>query len=279
MKKAFLPLVFGLLFASCSRDNDSNMSEGMGNSTKETPILVTKWTDDKGGVGEFSYDGDKLLKLTVKEGNDVAIYNFKYEGDFVVEKSQEGIEGNKTTYSYKNNRLDTVIEKYVEIDDRGEKHISDIKRTYTYEGNDIVKVVKYTKKVYTAVPNEVKTKTENFTFTLSNGNLVKSVLEIDNQLISTTTFTYDNNKNIFSNVRGLQGVGIDFYIEGVFGEEMSMGKNNLISIKVEGEGFSAYTYKYEYKYNNGYPIKQTETYQDSSGIKPSIFTVNFEYNK
>lgn len=277
MKKVFLPLILGLVLGACSRDNENGVTSEIVVPKGEVPVLVTKFYSNDGGVGEFTYLGDKLSKLTIKADGEGTIINFKYDGDLIVEKSKAGVE-DRTTYSYKNNRLDKAIEKIVDIDGRGEKHIYDIVRTYSYENDNTVKVTEHTRKVYTALPNDITEKVEVYTFTFSDGNIVKKVLERNGKLVSTTSFTYDTNKHMFSNIKGFQEVGLDFSIEEFFGEETVIGKNNPKTIKVEGSEILTYDYVYEYN-ANGYPIKQTETYKDIDPNKPTISVVNFEYNK
>lgn len=278
MKKVFLPLILGLVLGACSRDNDENLANnGTGNNTKEAPILLTKVVnvEESGDVETitFKYEGDKLVE--VKDGYEKGWFSetkFVYTGDLVtssIEKESNGDE-TETKYIY---TIDQKLEKVVSIaKSKGistdpnvapNPYIVTTTKNYRYNGNTVV-VQETEDRKYTVTPNINTTIQRVFTYTVDNDLITKKIITEEDGNTITTTFKYDDKNAPFKNVRGMKALIIEFFDAGVINF-----KHNVISSEGDGK-----VLKSEYQYNaNGYPIKVTESDEDS------IETYTFEYNK
>ena len=102
MKKLLFSALVGAMIISCSRDNDNtNPTTPQTPATNETGILPTKLTSSQTGeadkVTTFSYNGNKLMKVT-RDNKD---QTYTYTGDLIT--SINNPDGSSHVFNYDSN--------------------------------------------------------------------------------------------------------------------------------------------------------------------------------
>ena len=216
MKKLLFSALMGAMMISCNRDND-NVSPAP--AIDDTSILPTKFTyfipGDNEEVITFSYDGNKLVKLT--QNNEDVI--FTYTGDLItsVRSDDKYLE-----FGYDANG--NLISEYEELYNHGAK-INEKNTTYTINGSTIT--AEQTAKNYGSsglwlVHTSVSTNTytldaqkkpikivEAYEETDTSGNIRRK----DNNAF---TYQYANHHSFLKNIKGLDKL---YYSSLKIGEE------------------------------------------------------------
>ena len=133
MKKLLFSALVGAMIISCSRDNDStNPTTPQTPAISQTVILPTKLTSSKTGkadeVSTFSYNGNKLVKATYDNKDEI----YTYTGDLIT--SINNPDGSSHVFNYDSNgNL---------ISEKGESYNGSIKFnenniTYTVNGSTV----------------------------------------------------------------------------------------------------------------------------------------------
>lgn len=291
MKRILLPLLaLSIAFISCNRDND-DITNPIENPVEQGNLLADI-TEDGRISSQFIYDGAKIQSSSWVDG----ALSYSYTGDQITaihrDKGLFGTWDIRYTYNsdgtlhsafsthiyerpvgYDNNN-DVIMGKYKEI----------ATREYTYTNNNTVNV-KETYNDY-IIKNNTDEKTgiggtNEFTFTLNNGNITSKIIKPQDRLsdTDTTIYTYDNKVNPLHNIKGFSALAIDFNI--MYLTHINGNKNNILTEKrsfINSKGIESESHQNinEYEYNSkGYPTKQTTV---SSGPGRKDFTIISHYN-
>ena len=297
MKKLLFSALVGAMIISCSRDNDNtNPTTPLTPATNETGILPTKLTSSKTGkadeVSTFSYNGNKLVKATYDNKNEI----YTYTGDLIT--SINNPNGGSYVFNYDSNgNL---------ISEKGESYNGSIKFnenniTYTVNGSTVTaqKISKnydYTDGTLSSIS------TSTITYTLdAKKRPIKSV-EVSEERDSTgnliektnnnnTTYQYANHHSLIENI-----VGFDKLTYSDFLSNNEDFPHDIVSYMKEDINRTYYHFggsphnesyinevKVEYSVNaNNYPIKiqpkaKNHINRQFETINNSYFTI--EYNK
>ena len=266
MKKLLFSALMGAMMISCNRDND-NVNPAP--TIDDPSILPTKFTyfipGDEEEVITFSYDGNKLVKLT-QNNKDVI---FTYTGDLITSIRSED---KYLEFGYDANG--NLISEYEELYNHGAK-INEKNTTYTINGSTIT--AEQTAKNYGSsglwlVHTSVSTNTytldaqkkpikivEAYEETDTSGNIRRK----DNNAF---TYQYANHHGFLKNIKGLDKlyysslkIGEEKIISMVFPYSYIKGEVNVTLYHSDGSTSNenyAYETKAEYTLNtNNYPTK------------------------
>ena len=299
MKKIFFSALVGAMMISCSRDNDDT-----GSVTNDTSILPTKMTySETNGkiVYTFSYNGNKLMKITDGFYNEI----FTYTRDLITSINYTA--GKSFVFNYDSNG-NLISEKYVNYNTDKIK-TSEYNITYAINGSTVTaqSVAKYYSQ-----SDEVLSITSNITYTLDEKKRpIKKVVVYEKKDIinnityrgtNTFTFQYPNHHGFSENIKGMDKLYYSYF---AFGINHAKDLNNPVAYWVslpfsyfkeemyvtrlypEGipspHGFATDEGKIEYVVNaHNYPTRIKYKFKFGSGefestTNDGYFTV--EYNK
>ena len=297
MKKLLFSALVGAMIISCSRDNDNtNPTTPQTPATNETGILPTKLTSSQTGeadkVTTFSYNGNKLMKVT-RDNKD---QTYTYTGDLIT--SINNPDGSSHVFNYDSNgNL---------ISEKGESYNGSIKfneNNITYIVNGSTVTAQKISKNYDDITGTLSSiSTSTITYTLDakkrpikrvevseEKNTAGDITQKEN---NTFTYQYANHHSLIENIKGMDKLN---YSSVAIGGEYSGGTFFLFSyIKEEinrsfyNSGSLLYNNNYtresmvEYTLNtNNYPTKiQFKTKDPATGqYKNSDSYRTIEYNK
>ena len=297
MKKLLFSALVGAMIISCSRDNDStNPTTPQTPAISQTVILPTKLTSSKTGkadeVSTFSYNGNKLVKATYDNKDEIYTYtgdlitsinnpnggsyvfNYDSNGNLISEKGESyngSIKFNENNITYTVNGSTVTAQKISKNYDYTDGTLSSISTstiTYTLDAKKrpIRKVVVSEEK-NTAGDITLK---ENNTFTYQYANhhsLIENIKGMDKLNYSSFAIGGEDSDNIFFPVSYIkQEINRSFYHSG------SLSHNNNYTRE----------YMVEYTLNTkNYPTKiQFKTKDPATGqYKNSDYYRTIEYNK
>ena len=295
MKKFFFTALVGVMMISCSRDNDDT-----GSVTNDTSILPTKMTySETNGkiVYTFSYNGNKLMKITDGFYDEI----FTYTRDLITSINYTA--GKSFVFNYDSNG-NLISEKYVNYNTDKIK-TSEYNITYAINGSTVTaqSVAKYYSQ-----SDEVLSITSNITYTLDEKKRpIKKVVVYEKKDIinnityrgtNTFTFQYPNHHGFSENIKGMDKLSYSSFaigFERVFDLynpysymiylPFSYIKEDINSTTYHSDGFSyrgfgTDEFKTEYVVNaHNYPtrIEYKSTIEESENRDNGYFTV--EYNK
>ena len=295
MKKFFFTALVGVMMISCSRDNDDT-----GSVTNDTSILPTKMTySETNGkiVYTFSYNGNKLMKITDGFYDEI----FTYTRDLITSINYTA--GKSFVFNYDSNG-NLISEKYVNYNTDKIK-TSEYNITYAINGSTVTaqSVAKYYSQ-----SDEVLSITSNITYTLDEKKRpIKKVVVYEKKDIinnityrgtNTFTFQYPNHHGFSENIKGMDKLSYSSFaigFERVFDLynpysymiylPFSYIKEDINSTTYHSDGFSyrgfgTDEFKTEYVVNaHNYPtrIEYKSTVEDSENRDNGYFTI--EYNK
>ena len=297
MKKLLFSALVGAMIISCSRDNDNtNPTTPQTPAISQTVILPTKLTSSRTGkadnVTTFSYNGNKLIKATYDNKDEI----YTYTGDLIT--SINNPDGSSHVFNYDSNgNL---------ISEKGESYNGSIKFyenniTYTVNGSTVT--AQKISKNYDDITGTLSSiSTSTITYTLdAKKRPIKSV-EISEERDSignliektnnnTTTYQYANHHSLIENI-----VGFDKLTYSDFLSNNEDFPHDIVSYMKEDINRTHYHFggspdndsyinevKVEYSVNtNNYPIKiQPKAKNHINGQfenrNNSYFTI--EYNK
>ena len=299
MKKIFFTVLVGAMMISCSRDNDDT-----GSVTNDTSILPTKMTySETNGkiVYTFSYNGNKLMKITDGFYDEI----FTYTRDLITSINYTA--GKSFVFNYDSNG-NLISEKYVNYNTDKIK-TSEYNITYAINGSTVTaqSVAKYYSQ-----SDEVLSITSNITYTLDEKKRpIKKVVVYEKKDIinnityrgtNTFTFQYPNHHGFSENIKGMDKLYYSYFAFGInraedlnypvayrvylpfsyFKEEMYVTRLYPAGIP-SPHGFATDEGKIEYVVNaHNYPTRIKYKFKSGSGefestTNDGYFTV--EYNK
>ena len=299
MKKFFFTALVGAMMISCSRDNDDT-----GSVTNDTSILPTKMTySETNGkiVYTFSYNGNKLVKITDGFYDEI----FTYTRDLITSINYTA--GKSFVFNYDSNG-NLISEKYVNYNTDKIK-TSEYNITYAINGSTVTaqSVAKYYSQ-----SDEVLSITSNITYTLDEKKRpIKKVVVYEKKDIinnityrgtNTFTFQYPNHHGFSENIKGMDKLYYSYFAFGInraedlnypvayrvylpfsyFKEKMYVTRLYPAGIP-SPHGFATDEGKIEYVVNaHNYPTRIKYKFKSGSGefestTNDGYFTV--EYNK
>ncbi len=299
MKKIFFTALVGAMMISCSRDNDDT-----GSVTNDTSILPTKMTySETNGkiVYTFSYNGNKLMKITDGFYDEI----FTYTRDLITSINYTA--GKSFVFNYDSNG-NLISEKYVNYNTDKIK-TSEYNITYTINGSTVTaqSVAKYYSQ-----SDEVLSITSNITYTLDEKKRpIKKVVVYEKKDIinnityrgtNTFTFQYPNHHGFSENIKGMDKLYYSYFAFGInraedlnypvayrvylpfsyFKEEMYVTRLYPAGIP-SPHGFATDEGKIEYVVNaHNYPTRIKYKFKSGSGEFESTTNDGYytiEYNK
>ena len=297
MKKIFFTALVGAMMISCSRDNDNtNPTTPQTPATNEIGILPTKLTSSKTGkadeVSTFSYNGNKLVKATYDNKDEI----YTYTGDLIT--SINNPDGSSHVFNYDSNgNL---------ISEKGESYNGSIKFnenniTYTVNGSTVT-AQKISKNYDYRDGTLSSITTSTITYTLDakkrpikrvevseEKNTAGDITQKEN---NTFTYQYANHHSLIENIKGMDKLNYSSFAIG--GEDSDNIFYPVSYIKQEINRFfyhsgslshnNNYTREYTVEYTlntNNYPTKiQFKTKDPATGqYKNSDYYRTIEYNK
>ena len=293
MKKILFSALMGAMMISCNRDND-NVSPAP--TIDDPSILPTKFTYFRFGDDEevitFSYDGNKLVKLT--QNNKDVIYT--YTGDLItsVRSDDKYLE-----FSYDANG--NLMHEYEELYNQGVK-TNEKSTTYIVNGSTIT--AEQTSENYDSSGRWLNyTTVSTITYTLDAQKRPIKEVEVSEKKYATgniaqkdnniSTYEYANHHSFLKNIKGMDklyysslAIGLKKISGMVFPYSYTKDEANATIYDSSGnpsldENF-AYETKAEYTLNtNNYPTKivYKTKYYDTGEFEDGGSYYTIEYNK
>ena len=290
MKKLLFSALMGAMIISCNRDND-NVSPAP--TIDDPSILPTKFTyfipGDNEEVITFSYDGNKLVKLT--QNNEDVI--FTYTGDLITSIRSED---KYLEFGYDANG--NLISEYEELYNQGAK-INEKNTTYTINGSTIT-----AEQTSGILGTERNTFVSTITYTLDAQKRPIKIVEVSEQKDTwgkitqkddnTFIYQYADHHSFLKNIKGLDKLyyssltikkekinGLVFPFSYTRGELITYLYDQPIGHYPSAEGYT-YQTKAAYTFNtNGYPTKIAYKTRDTVtlGLYEDNGYYTIEYNK
>ena len=293
MRKLLFSALMGAMIISCNRDND-NVSPAP--TIDDPSILPTKFTYFRFGDDEevitFSYDGNKLVKLT--QNNKDVIYT--YTGDLItsVRSDDKYLE-----FSYDANG--NLMHEYEELYNQGVK-TNEKSTTYIVNGSTIT--AEQTSENYDSSGRWLNyTTVSTITYTLDAQKRPIKEVEVSEKKYATgniaqkdnniSTYEYANHHSFLKNIKGMDklyysslAIGLKKISGMVFPYSYTKDEANATIYDSSGnpsldENF-AYETKAEYTLNtNNYPTKivYKTKYYDTGEFEDGGSYYTIEYNK
>ncbi|MCW5518502.1 hypothetical protein J1N09_01535 [Aureitalea sp. L0-47] len=233
----YLLIVSGLMFTfqACSSENDPAPLD-TDNSETSLVLKVINVLDSDGNEFQikFNCQENKLIRIEFPEKR----CDFFYDGELLSRQEEyRGDSSSITEYEYDSNSR--LMRSYWTNSNNWY-----VDETIEYSGN------KATVRRITGSPDGT-TSERVINVWFGNGNVV-ALKSYDDEGNYEFEFSYDNNPNIFSNIKGLEKISVvqlsfQFYIIGVNNAQSMIGLNN-----------TNYRRNYTYQYNSmGYPTNAT----------------------
>ena len=230
MKKIiYLLSITFLMLQACSSGDDSNSSSQI--------VLIKRIVGADGSYCNYSYNGNKLLKMLWNDGTSRVI---SYSGELItrteIRDANNNFNGEYETMEYSNGKL-TLYKNY-----HNNILISNDNITYNIDGSRTVTELSYN---YINGSYQGSSIMKQYFDVIGNISKIEYINQ-NNTINQTETYIYDNMNNPTKNITG--------FINGVWG---SRGlANNLIKKTTTGTGMNQIT-NYSYQYNNqNYPVSQ-----------------------
>ena len=299
MKKLLFSALVGAMIISCSRDNDNtNPTTPQTPATNEIGILPTKMTYSETGkadkVTTFSYNGNKLVKVTNGNNNEI----FTYTGDLITSMNYTD------EYSFVSNFVfnydangNLISEKSVSYYKRN-IIFSEYDITYTINGSTVT--AQSVAKNYSQLDGVLSSiSTSTITYTLDEKKrpikytiTSQKVGEENVNLNGTCTYSYNNHMSVMQNITGMDklayssvALGLSYYSKR---SNFTVEVQNylLLPFSYAKEDLSSYSYpheeKIEYTLNaNNYPTRTKKlSYNPYNGqYEDNGYYYTIEYNK
>jgi len=298
MKKLLFSALVGAMIISCSRDNDNtNPTTPQAPAISQTVILPTKLTSSKTGkadeVTTFSYNGNKLMKVTHHDNKD---QTYTYTGDLITSMNNANEGSYVFNYDSNGNLISEKGESY-----NGSIKFNENDITYTINGSTVT-AQKISKNYNPLDGTYSSTTTSTITYTLDTKKRPIKIVEISENKDTagnitqkennTFTYQYANHHSLIENIKGMDK--LNYSSVAIGGEDSDNIFFPVSYIKQEinrsfyhsGSPYHNDNYtresKVEYSLNtNNYPTKiQRKTKDPATGqYKNSDYYRTIEYNK
>ena len=296
MKKLLFSALMGAMIISCNRDNDDSNPTPQTPAISQTGILPTKLTSSKTGkadnVTTFSYNGNKLVKATYDNKDEI----YTYTGDLIT--SINNPDGSSHIFNYDSNgNL---------ISEKGESYNGSIKFnenniTYTINGSTVTaqKISKNYDDI-TGTLSSITTSTITYTLDAKKRPIRKVVVSEEKNTAgditlkenNTFTYQYANHHSLIENIKGMDKLNYSsfaiggedsdniFFPVSYIKQEINRSFYHSGSLSHNNNYTREYTVEYTLNTNN-YPTKiQFKTKDPATGqYKNSDYYRTIEYNK
>ena len=297
MKKLLFSALVGAMIISCSRDNDNtNPTTPQTPAISQTVILPTKLTSSRTGkadnVTTFSYNGNKLIKATYDNKDEI----YTYTGDLIT--SINNPDGSSHVFNYDSNgNL---------ISEKGESYNGSIKFyenniTYTVNGSTVTaqKISKNYDDI-TGTLSSITTSTITYTLDAKKRPIKRVEVseekntagDITQKENNTFTYQYANHHSLIENIKGMDKLNYSsfaiggedsdniFFPVSYIKQEINRSFYHSGSLSHNNNYTREYTVEYTLNTNN-YPTKiQFKTKDPATGqYKNSDYYRTIEYNK
>ena len=297
MKKLLFSALVGAMIISCSRDNDNtNPTTPQTPATNETGILPTKLTSSQTGeadkVTTFSYNGNKLMKVT-RDNKD---QTYTYTGDLITSINNPDGSSHVFNYDSNGNLISEKGESYNGSIKFNENNITYIVNGSTVTAQKISKNYDYTNGTLFSIT------TSTITYTLDakkrpikrvevseEKNTAGDITQKEN---NTSTYQYANHHSLIENIKGMDKLNYSsfaiggedsdniFFPVSYIKQEINRSFYHSGSLSHNNNYTREYTVEYTLNTNN-YPTKiQFKTKDPATGqYKNSDYYRTIEYNK
>ena len=297
MKRLLFSALVGAMIISCSRDNDNtNPTTPQTPAISQTVILPTKLTSSRTGkadnVTTFSYNGNKLIKATYDNKDEI----YTYTGDLIT--SINNPDGSSHVFNYDSNgNL---------ISEKGESYNGSIKFnenniTYTVNGSTVTaqKISKNYDDI-TGTLSSITTSTITYTLDAKKRPIKRVEVseekntagDITQKENNTFTYQYANHHSLIENIKGMDKLNYSsfaiggedsdniFFPVSYIKQEINRSFYHSGSLSHNNNYTREYTVEYTLNTNN-YPTKiQFKTKDPATGqYKNSDYYRTIEYNK
>ena len=208
MKKLLFSALVGAMIISCSRDNDNtNPTTPQTPATNETGILPTKLTSSQTGeadkVTTFSYNGNKLMKVT-RDNKD---QTYTYTGDLITSINNPDGSSHVFNYDSNGNLISEKEESY-----SGTIKVLEENTTYTINGSTVTaqKISKNYDDI-TGTLSSISTSTITYTLDAKKRPIKRVEVseekntagDITQKENNTSTYQYANHHSLIENIKGM----------------------------------------------------------------------------
>ena len=297
MKKLLFSALVGAMIISCSRDNDNtNPTTPQTPATNETGILPTKLTSSRTGkadkVTTFSYNGNKLIKATYDNKDEI----YTYTGDLITSINNPDGSSHVFNYDSNGNLISEKEESY-----NGSIKFNENNITYTVNGSTVT--AQKISKNYDDITGTLSSiTTSTITYTLDAKKRPIKRVEVSEEkntagditLKENNTFTYQyaNHHSLIENIKGMDKLNYSsfaiggedsdniFFPVSYIKQEINRSFYHSGSLSHNNNYTREYTVEYTLNTNN-YPTKiQFKTKDPATGqYKNSDYYRTVEYNK
>ena len=297
MKKLLFSALVGAMIISCSRDNDNtNPTTPQTPAISQTVILPTKLTSSRTGkadnVTTFSYNGNKLIKATYDNKDEI----YTYTGDLITSINNPDGSSHVFNYDSNGNLISEKEESY-----SGTIKVLEENTTYTINGSN-VKAQKISKNYDDITGTLSSITTSTITYTLDakkrpikrvevseEKNTAGDITQKEN---NTFTYQYANHHSLIENIKGMDKLNYSsfaiggedsdniFFPVSYIKQEINRSFYHSGSLSHNNNYTREYTVEYTLNTNN-YPTKiQFKTKDPATGqYKNSDYYRTIEYNK
>ena len=297
MKKLLFSALVGAMIISCSRDNDNtNPTTPQTPATNETGILPTKLTSSQTGeadkVTTFSYNGNKLMKVT-RDNKD---QTYTYTGDLITSINNPDGSSHVFNYDSNGNLISEKEESY-----SGTIKVLEENTTYTINGSTVTaqKISKNYDDI-TGTLSSISTSTITYTLDAKKRPIKRVEVseekntagDITQKENNTSTYQYANHHSLIENIKGMDKLNYSSFAIGGEDSDNIFFPVSYIKQEINRSFYHSgslshnnnYTREYmvEYTLNtNNYPTKiQFKTKDPATGqYKNSDYYRTIEYNK
>ena len=297
MKKLLFSALVGAMIISCSRDNDNtNPTTPQTPAISQTVILPTKLTSSRTGkadnVTTFSYNGNKLIKATYDNKDEI----YTYTGDLITSINNPDGSSHVFNYDSNGNLISEKEESY-----SGTIKVLEENTTYTINGSTVTaqKISKNYDDI-TGTLSSITTSTITYTLDAKKRPIKRVEVseekntagDITQKENNTFTYQYANHHSLIENIKGMDKLNYSsfaiggedsdniFFPVSYIKQEINRSFYHSGSLSHNNNYTREYTVEYTLNTNN-YPTKiQFKTKDPATGqYKNSDYYRTIEYNK
>lgn len=245
----------------------------------ETPILVTKITNNDFSSITFKYDENKLVET--EDGELKSVYS--YTGNLITQiKDYHDTELIKTA-DFNYNKVGKLIMIKVSGIDEYVGPKTPFTETYTldYPSSNLIEctIIRSYHYIEESVTDTIQTR-----YTLEKGNIILSqdlYKNNDSELKLSQSYIYDNKNNPYQNILGYDKIRV--YTSYTYDESLT-GNNNVLSYEIYQEDVprdvygSSASFKIVYNEDN-FPIQILSKIYNRDGVASNGIVYSYTYNK
>lgn len=264
MKKILLFSALGLIFTSCSSDDNSPSIEDTSVLPKTISYIYPDVMLGTNSTSTLKFNGNKVVS-SIEPGSKTI---FTYTGDLItkqevydVDQQEKETKEKEVVYTYENGKLKTrIFKEDITTAYPDGQYIE--KTVYTHNSAESISYINY----LVDKNSKIETKDSEGTLTYKDGNLIKEQQKVTS-VTRTRVYEYDAKNNPLKNILGFNAL---------LNEISETGKNNIVkttSTSTESANTSVYLTTYTYN-ESGYPLRQTSY---DGGGKSIEYEIEYTY--